>query len=110
MIGVAAEIGEQEIKLFVTPKPGAAIDLAELSAWLSERLAPYQHPRYLAVIEEFERTPSLRIMKHRLPRDATSCFDRQAVESRPHAQVHPSRCVGEVRSRSEPGEGAPRRT
>jgi carnitine-CoA ligase len=78
MIGVAAEIGEQEIKLFVKPKPGIAIDLAELSIWLNERLAPYQNPRYLAVIEAFERTPSLRIMKHRLPKEVSDSFDRQA--------------------------------
>lgn len=66
MIGVAAEVGEQDIKLFVQPRDGMTIDLAELSAWLTTRLAPYQNPRYLATIAEFERTPSLRIMKHKL--------------------------------------------
>jgi crotonobetaine/carnitine-CoA ligase len=76
MIGVPAEIGEQDIKLFVKPKPGITIDLAALSAWLGQRLAPYQNPRYLDVVDEFERTPSLRIMKHRLPKDVTDCFDR----------------------------------
>jgi carnitine-CoA ligase len=99
MIAVAAEIGEQEIKLFLKPKPGATIDLAELSAWLSERLAPYQNPRYLALIEEFERTPSLRIMKHRLSKDVSSCFDRQRSPPRPP-------CAGGADSRSEPGAGA----
>ena len=74
MIGVAAEVGEQDIKLFV--KPRGAIDLRELSAWLGERLAPFQNPRYLAVVEEFERTPSQRIMKHRLSREVSGCFDR----------------------------------
>jgi len=77
MIGVAADIGEQEIKLFVRPKAGVPLDPAELSVWLGERLAPYQNPRYLALIAEFERTPSLRIMKHRLPRGVTGCFDRR---------------------------------
>jgi crotonobetaine/carnitine-CoA ligase len=78
MIGVAAEIGEQEIKLFVQPKPGAALDLAVLSAWLGERLAPYQNPRYLALVDGFERTPSQRIMKHRLPRTVDDSWDRLA--------------------------------
>ncbi|MGE5203021.1 MAG: AMP-binding protein [Acidobacteriota bacterium] len=76
MIGVAAEVGEQDIKLFVKPKSGERIDPAELSAWLGERLAPFQNPRYIAVVEEFERTPSHRVMKHRLSRDTAGCWDR----------------------------------
>lgn len=79
MIGVAAEIGEQEIKLFVKPKPGHALDPAALSAWLAERLAPYQLPRYIAVVDEFERTPSQRIMKHRLSPATGDAWDRLAA-------------------------------
>ncbi len=66
MIGVAASIGEQDIKLFVQGRAGASLDPRALFAWLAERLAPYQVPRYLAVVDAFERTPSERIMKHRL--------------------------------------------
>ena len=80
MIGVAAEVGEQEIKLFLQPKPGATIDPEALSAWLGERLAAYQNPRYIAVVEGFERTPSERIMKHRLSRDIRSCWDRLSAD------------------------------
>ncbi len=76
MIGVAAEIGEQEIKLFVQPRAGESLEPAALSAWLGERLAPYQNPRYLAVIDGFERTPSQRIMKHKLSRALDDCWDR----------------------------------
>lgn len=78
IIGVAAEIGEQEIKLFVQPKGGTAIDPAELSRWLGERLAPYQNPRYIAVVESFQRTPSQRIAKQTLPRGSEGCWDRLA--------------------------------
>ena len=83
MIGVAAEIGEQDIKLFVKPRGGLRVDPAEVSAWLSSRLAPYQNPRYIAVVEEFERTPSQRIMKHRLSRRLDDCWDRLAAGGRP---------------------------
>jgi len=76
MIGVAAEIGEQEIKLFLKPKPGAPLDPATFSHWIGERLARYQNPRYIAIVDEFERTPSQRIMKHRLSRDVDACWDR----------------------------------
>jgi len=78
MIGVAAEVGEQDIKLFVKPKPGATVDPAELSAFLAERLAPFQNPRYIAIIDEFERTPSQRIMKHKLSKETAGCWDRMA--------------------------------
>ncbi len=83
MIGVAAEVGEQDIKLFVKPKPGETIDPPALSAWLGERLAPFQNPRYIAVIAEFERTPSQRIMKHKLSRETAGCWDRLAAAKRP---------------------------
>ncbi len=79
MIGVAAEIGEQDIKLFVAPKPGAVVDAAALSAWLGERLAPYQNPRYIAVVETFERTPSQRIVKRKLSPRTDDCWDRLAA-------------------------------
>jgi carnitine-CoA ligase len=76
MIGVAAEIGEQEIKLFVQPRAGEGLEPAALSAWLGERLAPYQNPRYIAIVAGFERTPSQRIMKHKLSRALDDCWDR----------------------------------
>ncbi len=76
IIGVKADVGEQDIKLFVKPKAGADLDPADLAAWLATRLAPYQVPRYVAVVAEFERTPSLRIMKHRLSSRTDDCFDR----------------------------------
>jgi len=85
VIGVAAEVGEQDIKLFVKPKPGEILDPTVLSTWLADRLAPFQIPRYIAIVEEFERTPSQRIMKHRLSRDLDDCWDRLAVRTTPVA-------------------------
>lgn len=76
MIGVKSDIGEQDIKLFVKCRPGQSIDAPALSSWLAERLAPYQNPRYLAFVDEFERTASQRIMKHKLPASLDGCWDR----------------------------------
>jgi carnitine-CoA ligase len=78
MIGVAAEIGEQDIKLFVKRKAGAALDAPALSAWLAARLAPYQNPRYIVMVDDFERTASQRIMKHKLAVHPTVGWDRMA--------------------------------
>jgi carnitine-CoA ligase len=76
MTGVAAEVGEQDIMLFLKPREGATIDIPAFSTWIGERLAPYQNPRYLAIVEEFESTPSLRIMKHKLSKATSDCWDR----------------------------------
>jgi crotonobetaine/carnitine-CoA ligase len=76
MIGVAAEVGEQEIKLFVKRRSGASLTPLELSAWLAERVAPYQNPRYIVMVEEFERTASQRIMKHKLALHLAVVWDR----------------------------------
>jgi carnitine-CoA ligase len=78
MIGVTAEIGEQDIKLFVKPRAGTTLAPQELSDWLAERLAPYQNPRYIAIVNEFERTASQRIMKHKLAAVTAPVWDRMA--------------------------------
>jgi crotonobetaine/carnitine-CoA ligase len=76
MIGVTGGLGEQDIKLFVKAKPGRDIDPRELSHWLTPRLAPYQRPRYIAIVADFERSPSQRIVKHKLSKSLVDCWDR----------------------------------
>lgn len=94
MIGVPSELGEQDIKLFVKAKPGCEVDPAALSDWLGARLAPHQSPRYIAIVDIFERTPSERIMKHSLSKATTDCWDRSARSTaRPTAMA-----ASEVRS------------
>lgn len=78
MVGVASDVGEQDIKLFIKRKPGHALEAPALSAWLAERLAPYQNPRYIAFVDDFERTASQRIMKHKLSKALDDCWDRLA--------------------------------
>jgi crotonobetaine/carnitine-CoA ligase len=78
MIGVAADIGEQEIKLFVKRRPGVPLEAPALSAWLAEHLAPYQNPRYIVIVSDFERTASQRIMKHKLASHLALAWDRMA--------------------------------
>ncbi len=70
MIGVDADVGEQDIKLFVKLKPGQRLELPAFANWLAARLASFQMPRYFALVSEFQRTPSERIMKHTLCQNA----------------------------------------
>ena len=76
-VGVASEIGEQDILLYVQAD-AARFDFAMLARWAGERLAPYQIPRYYRQVAEFERTPSERIRKHLLSRDPAGAWDRLA--------------------------------
>ena len=78
MVGVAADVGEAEIKLFVKLKPGANLSAHELSAWLVPNLARYQRPRYIVLVDEFERTPSQRIMRHKLSKRIDDAWDAAA--------------------------------
>ncbi|MFT4029288.1 MAG: AMP-binding protein [Protaetiibacter sp.] len=81
VIGVEAEIGEQEIKLFVKPMEGVRLDPAALVAWLQPRLAKYQLPRYVEIVADFEHTPSQRIRKHLLNPSTHGVWDRQQQRS-----------------------------
>jgi carnitine-CoA ligase len=78
MIGVPTDVGEAAIKLFVKPKAATNLVPRELSDWLAPRLARYQRPRYIAIVAEFERTPSQRIMKHKLSKRADDAWDAMA--------------------------------
>jgi carnitine-CoA ligase len=75
MIGVPAEIGESEIQLFIQAKPGTRPDPSGIWDWMSGQLAPYQRPRYIAVVSDFPRTPSQRIQKHLLPVDPANRWE-----------------------------------
>lgn len=76
MIGVRADIGEQDVKLFVKRKPGMTLDAPALSAWLGPRLAAYQNPRYIVFVDDFERTASQRIIKAKLSPRLDDGWDR----------------------------------
>ena len=89
MVGVAADIGEQDIKLFITLRKGFRIDPSEISVWLSARLASYQNPRYICVVDEFARTASQRIIKRGLAATSSECWDRASQQNRTVAP-HPS--------------------
>ncbi|MCR8550521.1 AMP-binding protein [Salipiger sp. P9] len=65
-IPVKAEIGEADIKIYVQPVAGQQLTGESLFDWLKGRLAPHQLPQFISFVTDFERTPSQRIMKHKL--------------------------------------------
>lgn len=68
VVGVPAAEGEEDIKVFVTVPGEPGFSPEDLIAWCRDRLASYQVPRYVAEVEAFAKTPSLRIQKASLPR------------------------------------------
>jgi long-chain acyl-CoA synthetase len=60
-----AEFGES-LAAAVQPMPGAALDAAQVQAWLRERIAAYKVPRTVAFHAELPREDSGKIFKRRL--------------------------------------------
>jgi crotonobetaine/carnitine-CoA ligase len=67
VVGIRAELGEDDVLVGVIPHDAAAFDAAELIAFLEPRLPRYMLPRYVQVVEDLPRTEaSLRVRKHEL--------------------------------------------
>ena len=83
VLAVPSELGEDEVKAYVTPRVGATPDPEELVYWCAENLAYFKVPRYWEVRDELPRTPSLRVRKDVLRQEREDliegCFDREAA-------------------------------
>ena len=83
IIAVPAELGEDEMKAYITPRPGVSVEPAEIVHWCADHLAYFKVPRYIEIRDELPRTPSLRVRKDvlRQERDdlTAGCFDREAA-------------------------------
>lgn len=69
VVPVPDELRGEEVKAFVQCRPGASVDPAALVAFVRERLAAFKVPRFVEFVDEFPRTPSERVEKHKLARD-----------------------------------------
>lgn len=66
VVGVAhAELGE-EVAAFVTLRPGARADIAELIAFCRARLAGYKYPRRIDIVTELPKSATGKILKTKL--------------------------------------------
>lgn len=75
VLGVDADVGEQELKAFIISTDGSILEPLEIIKWCETRLPYYQIPRYIAFIDSFEKTPTERIRKENLSRDTIQCWD-----------------------------------
>ena len=86
VLAVPSELGEDEVKAYVTPRPGAEVNPEEVARWCAENLAYFKVPRYWEVRPELPRTPSLRVRKDVLRQERedliAGCYDREAAGRR----------------------------
>lgn len=97
-VAVPGDGGEDEVLAVLAPDPDAGpLDMAELIAFLSRRMAHFMVPRYVRVMPELPKTPTAKIQKTELRRAGLTddTWDRQtagvAVEREPPAAGRPMR-------------------
>jgi crotonobetaine/carnitine-CoA ligase len=65
-VGVASDVGEEEVLLVVTPRVGEHLDPADLHAFCVERMPKYMVPRYIDVRNELPKNASHKVLKNEL--------------------------------------------
>ena len=82
LVGVPGELGDDELLIYIRPVSGRTIAPDALIRWCEPRLPRFQVPRYVAVVDDFPRTPTQRIRKGDLPRDVAGVWDRDVAADR----------------------------
>jgi len=72
VVGVPAELSEEDVKAFVVYTGAICPEPEELRSWCAQRLAPFKVPRYIEFVDTLPRTPTARIARHLLPRERTA--------------------------------------
>ena len=66
VIGVPDQYRGETVWGYVSLRPGATVEEAELIAHCRERLAAYKYPRVVRVLDELPKTPSGKIVRREL--------------------------------------------
>lgn len=79
VVGVPAEVGEEEVKAVIVLKEGRTVTEEELIRWCEPRMAYFAIPRYIAIRTSLPKTPSERVEKFKLKAEGITpdCWDRE---------------------------------
>lgn len=67
VIGVPAELSDEELMVFVVPKPGGpALSPEDVFDWAAATLAPFKVPTYLRIVDALPKTATAKVRKDRL--------------------------------------------
>ena len=83
VVGVPAELGEEDIKAFIQLIDGGSAKPRELIDWCRERLAYFKVPRYIEFVDGFPRTITKQeIARHELRKGGVgAAWDRERASS-----------------------------
>ncbi|MBI5585360.1 MAG: AMP-binding protein [Deltaproteobacteria bacterium] len=65
-VAAKSELGEDEVLVCLTLKPGGTLSPVELMDYCQERMAYFMMPRYLRFLEALPKTPTQRVQKYQL--------------------------------------------
>jgi carnitine-CoA ligase len=84
IVGVPSELGDEEVKAFIVPRPGAEFDFVQFSYWCAKNMAAFKIPRFIEIVERFPRSVVKgEIERHKLralPNE--NAWDRETVLGR----------------------------
>lgn len=80
-IAVPSEHGEDEVMVVVIAAAGRSLDPAELVEFLVPRMAHFMVPRFVRIVDELPRTPTMKVRKVVLREEGVTVdtFDREAA-------------------------------
>ena len=66
VVGVPAEVGEEDVKAYVVLRPGDSVGAEELFRFAAERLPFFMVPRYVEFVEEIPKTANQKAQRYLL--------------------------------------------
>ncbi|QCK87859.1 ATP-dependent acyl-CoA ligase [Phreatobacter aquaticus] len=82
VVAVPSDVGEHEVLATIALRPGHQLDPADLIAFLRPRMAHFMVPRFIRIVSELPKTPTLKVEKHLLRKEglaASGVWDREAA-------------------------------
>lgn len=78
-IGVPSDLGEEDVKICIRLKPGETLTPEEIIEFCKPKMAYFMVPRYVEFLDEFPKTPTERIRKFFLKKEAITAktWDRE---------------------------------
>jgi crotonobetaine/carnitine-CoA ligase len=80
-VGHPSELGEEDVRIIVVPRPGQAVEPLEIVRWCETRMAYFMVPRYVEFRDELPKTATERVEKYRLKAEGLGpgAWDREAA-------------------------------
>jgi crotonobetaine/carnitine-CoA ligase len=82
-IGVPSELGEQDVKLYVSTRPGSALDADALVEFCRGRMASFMIPQHVEFLVEIPKTPTDKPAKSELLALHMASLQRDAAPAAP---------------------------